>query len=71
MSRSSVSYLDSVSYIKCILVSDISLQHRDEGGNFLIVLEPVSVSVTVEVTPDLVNIIVLIGEDSMKGTQDI
>lgn len=71
MSRSSVSRLDSVSYSKFILVSDISLQHRDEGGNFLIVLEPVSVSVTVEVTPDLVNIIVLIGEDSMKGTQDM
>ncbi|XP_045194321.2 sushi domain-containing protein 2-like [Mercenaria mercenaria] len=45
---------------------NISLLHNDDGS-FLIVLEPVSVSVTVEVTPDLLNIIVLIGEDSLKG----
>ena len=48
------------------IVSDISLLHNDDGS-YLIVLEPVSVSVTVEVTPDLLNIIVLIGEDSLKG----
>lgn len=44
---------------------NISL-HNDDG-NYLVVLEPVSVSITVEVTPDLLNIIALIGEDSFKG----
>ena len=48
--------------------ADVSLQKNSTNeGSYLIVLEPVSVSVTVEVTPDLLNIMVLIGEDSLKG----
>ncbi|KAL4218756.1 hypothetical protein ACF0H5_021343 [Mactra antiquata] len=45
---------------------NISLLHKDDGS-YLILLEPISVSVSVEVTPDLLNIIVFIGEDSLKG----
>ena len=50
------------------VLSDVSLQKNSTNeGSYLIVLEPMSVSVTVEVTPDLLNIMVLIGEDFLKG----
>ncbi|XP_052220669.1 protein mesh-like isoform X2 [Dreissena polymorpha] len=54
------------SYVSTSRFTNISLSHNNDGS-FLIALEPVSVSVRVEVTPDLLNIIVMIGEPDMKG----